>query len=362
MLKQILSSLLLFTILISCSDNIKDDKYRNSNYLFYKEDGKKGYWQKISPNSNFKYKKGNLTYFYDNSNVFSEIEIIDSFPNRTVKYYDKNEELIKNHWVKKDSLIKEHLENGYFKHNYSPNGPVIQEGLVEDNLRQGIWKFYRSEDGSLIRITEMKDNFAHGKSENYWKNGNRRNIAYWDMGEESGQGIIYHENGKIDEKHFIKDGKIHGRIEQFYPNGSKRFWANSWYGIVKDTSMYFYENGTLEKMTLVSLDTISKISNGKEFTYYSNGKLKTESEVKNDKLNGVSITYYENENMKEWMQLKNNVLDGKYIKYYETGEKKQELKAKNKYLTDNIYFFDKKGRVLKTLVAERGVIVDSIIK
>lgn len=362
MIKQILFSLLFFIILVSCSENINDNKYRNSNYLFYEEDGGKGYWQKISPNSSFEYKKGKLTYFYDNSNKFSEIEVIDSFPNRIIKYYDKKEKLIKTHWIKKDSLVKEHLENGYFKHYYSPNGPIIQEGLVKNNLRQGIWRFYRNEDGTLIRITEMKDNFAHGKSENYWKNGNRRNVAYWDMGKESGQGIIYYKNGKIEEKHFIKEGKFHGRIEQFYPNGSKKAWANTWYGIVKDTSIYFYENETLEKMTLVELDTLTKISIGKEFTYYPNGKLKTESDVKNDNYFGITITYYENGNKKEWLQLKNNKLDGKYIEYYETGEKKQEIKAKDKYLTDNIYFFDKKGRIIKTLLTENGKVVDSIIK
>jgi antitoxin component YwqK of YwqJK toxin-antitoxin module len=362
MIKQILFSLLLFILFISCSDNIKNNKYRNADYLFYEEDGKKGYWQKINSASTFKYKKGKLTYFYDNSNLFSEIEVIDSFPNRVVKYYNQNEKLIKTYWIKNDSMIKEHLENGYFKHNYSPDGPVIQEGLVENNLRQGIWKFYRSEDGSLIRVTEMKDNFAHGKSENYWKNGNRKNIAYWNKGKESGQGIAFYENGKIEEKHFIKDGKIHGRVEQFYPNGSKRYWANSWYGIVKDTSKYYYQNGILQELNLVSLDTITKISIGKVYNYFPNGKLKAESEIKNDLLYGISITYHENGKKKEWMELRNNKLNGKYIQYYESGEKKQELKAKDKYLTDNIYFFDKNGTITKTLIAEKGVIIDSIIK
>ncbi|QXP78725.1 MULTISPECIES: toxin-antitoxin system YwqK family antitoxin [Winogradskyella] len=354
--------LLLSIILLSCKDDISDDRFRNENFVYYKEDGKSGEWLKIKPNFQKELPKSHSTYFFPNGNKFLELIVLDSFHNRIYNFYNKDQKLTRIKTYKSDSIYKEIYKNGYFQGYYSNLGTLHSEGLVEKNKKQGKWNYYYEDGINIKQIAEYNNGELQGVIKDFWQNGNLKSISNWNNGIELGEGIIYHENGKIDEKHFIKDGKIHGKIEQFYSTGSKRFWANSWYGIVKDTSMYFYENGALEKLTLVSLDTISKISNGKEFTYYSNGKLKTESDVKNDKLNGVSITYYENENIKEWMQLKNNMLNGKYIEYYETGEKKQELKAKNKYLTDNIYFFDKKGIIIKTLIAESGVIVDSIIK
>ena len=120
--------ILFIIILISCKGKIG-----NSNYLFYEEEGKQGYWQKTTKNSNFKYKKGKLSYFYKNGIRFGEIEVLDSLPNRIEKFYDKEtDRLTKTVWVKDDLEYKTVYENGYYKNYYSNKGEiVIEEGLVE---------------------------------------------------------------------------------------------------------------------------------------------------------------------------------------------------------------------------------------
>lgn len=92
----------LILIFNSCRESIENSKYRNANYVFYKEEGKQGFWQKINPDSDYKYKKGKLSYFFDNENRFGEIEVLDSMPNRIERFYDKNSnKLIRTFWIKK---------------------------------------------------------------------------------------------------------------------------------------------------------------------------------------------------------------------------------------------------------------------
>lgn len=347
---------------MSCQDDINDQRFRNENYVYYEEDGKPGKWLLIKNNSNQKPPKSRTTFFFPNGNKYLELSVLDSFPNRIYKFYDKENRLTRIKTYKSDSVFKETYNNGYFQGYYSNLGNLHSEGLIKNNLKQGKWNYYYEDGLSTKERAEYKNGKLNGVHEEFWRNGNSKSLSNWKNGLEFGEGRIYHENGNIYENHFIKNGKIHGRIEQYYPNGAKRFWANSWLGIVKDTSKYFYETGILQNLKLVTIDTITRISKGNEFTYYPSRRLKTNSEIKNDLLHGISITYYENGNKKEWIEFKNNRLNGKYIQYYESGEKKQVLKGKDKYLLDDVYFYDKNGIVNKTLIVEKGIIVDSIVK
>lgn len=361
MIKKIVFSFILLRLMTSCSENIKDSSYRNTSYIFYKEEGKKGYWQKISSTSNFKYKKGRLSYFYSNKNKFAEVEVIDSFPNRIEKFYDKDEKLVKTIWRKQDSIIKIHLENGYYKHSYSNNGTIIRKGLVENYLEQGVWEKYRKEDGTLRQIIEMKDGVEHGKRENYWSDGRLKDVSYWDKGKQIGEAIVYHQNGNIEEKNFVKKGEIHGLLEQFYPSGVPKFIGTYWYGVLKDTAKAYYENGFLKNLKIRSLDTIRKTTIGKEYRYYPNGKIKAKSDTKNGLPDGIKISFYENGKMKGWAEVAQNKFSGKVITYHESGKKKIEGKVKNNILIDNIKYFNKKGDLIKTMLIEKGEIVDSIL-
>jgi len=361
MIKKIIFSFAFLLLINSCSETIGDSEFRNTKYVFYQEEGKAGYWQKISKNSDFKYKKGELTYFYANGNKFAELEIIDSFPNRVEKFYDKKERLVKTIWREQDSIMKIHLENGYFKHNYSSIGPLIREGLVENHLEQGVWRKYRKEDGTLRQIIEMKDGLEHGKRENYWSNGNLKDLTYWEKGEQIGEYIIYHENGNMNEKSFTKRGEIHGSLEQYYSNKALQFTGTYWYGILKDTAKTYYENGILKNLKVRSLDTISKITTGMEYRYYPNGKMKAKSDTKNGLPDGIKVSYYENGNIKDWGEVTQNKLNGKIKLYYETGIKQIEGTIKGNMFVSNVKYFDERGKITKTMIVENGEFIDSIL-
>lgn len=351
--------ILLFVIFNACKDDFSDEKYRNANYLFYQEDGKEGKWQKISATSDFKYKKGSLTYFYNNGNIFGELEVMDSFPNRIEKFYDKSEKLVKTIIRKGDSIVNIHLENGYFKHSYSSNGLIIMEGLVENNLEQGIWKKYRSEDGSLRQIIEMKDGLENGRRENYWPNGKLKSISYWKLGKQLGEASMFFENGNIQERNFIRNGKIHGLLQKYYDDGTLKFSGNYWNGERIDSCKTYYENGKLRLLQIFDLDTTSMKKSGTQIKYYPSGQVEAEITFKN---NIASLKrYYESGALEEISTKVNNKHDGQVIVYHENGNKKLEGIASEGFFNGKFRFFDKSGNLEKTVTFDYGKPLDSIM-
>ena len=304
---------LILSILIfySCKEkgNINDSKHRNSNYIFYKETGQEGYWQKINKTSDFKYKKGQLTNYYDNGNKFGKVEILDNIHNRIEKFYNKEtSELTKTIWYKNNLEYKRVHENGYQKYFYSNKGLIInEEGLVKDNLEQGLWKRYSSDNGKLKEIINFKDGKPHGERKNYWKNGNLKSSAYWDSGIQSGKGFFYYENGNIEESNYRFNEKLHGEYKAYYPDKKIKKHCNYWNNKTLDTCRSYYPNGNLKKLELYKLDTITHTSYGKTFFYYESGNLKLVTEAKDYKPNGIAKYYNEEGKLIEFMTFENGV-------------------------------------------------------
>ena len=362
-LNSILKILLSFSLLMtfnSCSEN---SKYRNADYVFYQEDEKEGFWQKISANSDFKYGKGKLSYYFDNGNKFAELEVLDSFPNRIEKLYDKEtSKLIKTVWKKGNLEYKRIYENGYYGHYYSNFGQIIiEEGLVENNLEKGIWKRYYNNNGAIKQIIDFKDGKKHGKRENFWTNGNLKNVSHWNMDKPIREVLQYHENGNVKGKNSIKNGKIHGLSKTYYSDGKLKSICNFWYAQSIDTCKKYYPNGNLKRLDITKLDTINLTSSGKVYIYYENGQLQKEAQSKNYTAHGIGKVYYENGNIHQQFNLINGVKNGKVKTFYETGELWSEGYAENNSFSGKIKYYDKNGRLEKTIVAENGVEIDSII-
>ncbi|TXG38474.1 toxin-antitoxin system YwqK family antitoxin [Seonamhaeicola maritimus] len=355
---------ILFLILFfSCKNNPNDSIFKNSDYVFYEEDGKKGYWQKISKDSDFKYKKGILNYYYDNGKRFGEIEILDSLPNRIEKLFDmETDSLIKTVWKKNNEEYKRIYEDGYYNHFYSNKGEIIiEEGLVKNNLEQGLWKRYWNTNGTLKQTINFRDGKKHGKRVNYWENGNTKDISNWNMDKQFGQGIIYYENGKIEEENHVKDGKLHGIVKEYYKSGNIKSKDKYWNGKKCDTSKTFYENGNLKELQLIDFDSLTLNSSGKEFRYFSNGNLKVEVEFVNFKANGNLIIYNEDGVIIERSKKLDNKHKGSFTIYYDSGIKQIEGNANNGYFHGKLNYFDENGKLIKIVKYDNGTALDSII-
>ncbi len=354
--------LLFLIILTSCKDNISNKKFRNNKYVFYQENGKAGEWLKINPDLEKKLPKSHSSYFFPNGNRYAEIEVIDSFPNRIIKHYDKvNDNLTRTSIYKSDSLINEVFENEYYRQYHSNMGLLQSEGLIENHLFQGKWKFYRKDGKNIKQVVEYVNDTLQGVREDYWENGFQKTKTAYLNGKQNGKSFHYHENGEIEEIIFLKNGLIHGVATRFYPNGKLDSKCDYWNGKVMDSCKFYYKNGNLEKLEIIKLDTITLKSSGIVYRYYESGEIEKELVTENDQVNGKAKLYYKNGNLAQEFDVVNNIKNGTVKVYYETGELNYSGFIKNNLLDGKIKYYDKKGKHIKTMTEKNGVKIDSII-
>src|SRR5690606_25574111 len=212
----------------------------------------------ISNNSDFDYKPGLITYFFDDGNIFATIKIVDSFPNRVVNYYNENK-ILATEYYKNNDLSKTIKKDGYHIEYRSNKGDLIGEGFIKNNKEQGEWK-------------------------DYYRNGNVERIINF------------------------KNGEKHGSFKELYENGMVRVLGKMWNGRRSDTIKWFYESGKIKCLEITLLDTISKISHGISKHYNENGSLSKLINIKNEKKEGKCIIYYNNGRIKLKTDYLNDVL------------------------------------------------------
>jgi antitoxin component YwqK of YwqJK toxin-antitoxin module len=352
--------LFLLITLTSCKDDIFSKKFRNENYVFYQENGKAGKWLKINPDLEIKLPKSHSTYFFPNGNRYAELEIIDSFPNRIIRYFDKeNDNLVRTCTYKSDLLKSEVFENGYYRQYHSNLGFLQSEGLIENQMFQGKWKFYRKDGETIKQIVEYVNDTLHGIREDYWENGTLKSKTTNINGKQNGKTYHYHENGETEEINFLKDGKVHGLSTRYYPNGKLESKCTYWLDLRRDTCEFYYKNGNLEKLEIIKLDTTTSLSSGIVYRYYESGELEKVLESENNQVNGKAKLYYKNGNIAQEFDVVNNIKSGKVDVYYETGDLNYTGFAKNNLLDGEIKYFDKKGKLIKTVIGKNGIAIDS---
>ena len=286
--------LILFAIFSSCKDEISNEKYRNENYVFYQEDGKAGIWQKINPDLDITRPKSLSTYFFPNGSRYAELEVIDSFPNRVIKYFNKKDELKRTIKYTNDSIENLTYENGYYESYYSNKGLLKVEGLIKNGMNQGIWKYYRKDGETLKKLSEYINDTINGTNQEFWENGNLKAKSTFYEGEQNGETIHFYETGEKKESNFRKNGVLNGPTKIFYKSGLIKSHRNFWNNKIIDTAKGYYENGQIRVIQIHNLDTITMKESGKEWIYYKNGQIKSFANISNYKLNGKPTFYDEN--------------------------------------------------------------------
>ena len=128
-------------------------------------------------------------------------------------------------------------------------------------------------------------------------------INYVD-GVRNGEDNMYHGNGQIAVNHFYKNGQIvDGTYVDLDSNGEKM-------------GVFIYKNGKL---------------NGKAFTYYENGQLRSEGNWENEERHGYWKEYYESGQLRSEGNWKNEERHGYWKEYYESGQLKSERNYKDGY-------------------------------
>jgi antitoxin component YwqK of YwqJK toxin-antitoxin module len=353
--------LLLLVIFSSCKGDISDEKYRNENYVFYQEEGKAGKWQKINPELEIKLPKSHSTYFFPNGSRYAELKVIDSFPNRIIKYFNKEDKLIRTVKFKSDSMVSKVFENGNYRGYHSNLGFLQSEGLFENNMYQGNWKFYREDGKTLKQTANYINDVSVGIRKDYWENGKLKNRSVYVNGKPNGQTIHYYESGKLKEINHLKNGEFHGPMKGFFENGDISYLRNYWNGKRKDTCITYFKNGEIERLQIYDLDTLSMKSKGKEYVYFDTGELKLEVDFTGYSKTGKLIVYNKNGVIIERSEKRNNKHQGAFVTYYDSGIKKLEGNIYDGYFDGKLNYYNTEGKITKTVNYDNGTVLDSIM-
>jgi len=296
-----MSFILIVFFAISCDDDMKDFKYRNSNYAYFISTSGRGEWRLIEENIKNDYIKGDqIYYFFDNGDKYGKIEIIDKYENRIVYFYN-NDTITERIKYKNNEPFETYKKDGFHIEYKSNKGQILSKGYIKDNKEDGLWEdFY--EDGNLKRKMNFKNGLRHGNF-----------IEYFDNSDISLIGKYWH-NQKID------------------------------------TLKWFYKDGTIKIKEVYIVDTINKKCVGYVNHFFENGKIHKIVPILDWKREGIAKLYYENGNLKFLTEYKNDVIEGIVKGYHENGKLYYSGKVKDN-IKEKVFefeYYDEEGNLVKT--------------
>ena len=221
------------------------------------------------------------------------------------------------------------------------------------------WKFYYKDGKTIKQTVEYVNDTLNGMREDFWENGNLKNTVNIINGKHNGESLHYYENGNLEEKNNLKDGILHGLMVKYFKNKNVESERKYWNGELIDSCKSYYENGQLRLLQFFDLDTISMKKNGTQINYYPNGKIEAELTYNENTAN--IKRYYESGELEEISTKVNDQHNGQVTVYYKNGNKKIEGIAKNGYYNGTFKYFNKSGKLEKTVNYNLGKPLDSIM-
>jgi len=161
------------------------------------------------------------------------------------KYYKKKEEYLPDgvHTIESYSgyTILNKLNgkiHGSYEKFYRDGNIELKTNYTNGEIHGSYEKFYR--DGNIGLKTNYTNGKIDGSNEEFHKNGEIKFKTYYSNGIQNGETTTYDEDGNLLRKSFLKDGDYSGEVIEYYKSGNIRM-----------------------------------KNNGKCYTFYSKGEIKT---------------------------------------------------------------------------------------
>jgi len=163
---------------------------------------------------------------------------------------------------------------------------AAEEPVASPENTDGVYivqKYYDS--GKLLSETEYKGEVPQGTAKTYYESGQLKIETPIEGGLPEGVEKVYYTNGKIWMERPYTQGKINGMVKTYYENGQLKSERNYKRGEPDDANVHqkeYYPNGNL-KMEATS-QYVKDSLHGVAKTYHENGKLKSETVIKDSAL------------------------------------------------------------------------------
>lgn len=291
-------------------DYYPDSKIENKNY--YSNDKQNGFQESFNADGILSdktfYKYGNLIteYYYDDKgNLLEEINIdVDSASYLLINHFNNNK--INNVF----NMLYGKKHGKYTSYHF--NGKINIEGNYLNGEKHGEWKWYHS-NGKIETI----GNYAYGNKEGIWKdyydNGTLDSETPYFFGKINGVEKSYNNTGVLTQTRDFEDNILQGEIN-FYSEDGKlqltRYYLN---GILVGYS-YLDKNGNKLPIIPVVNETAKIVS------YFDNGKVAREMELKNGEFINHYNEYYYTGQLYQEQEYINDNRHGKLLVYYPDGK------------------------------------------
>jgi antitoxin component YwqK of YwqJK toxin-antitoxin module len=305
------------------------------------------------------------------------------------KYFRKDGGLIKL------ASYKDGLPDGAFKEFY-PDGKPRVETPFKKGFITGTQKFY-NDKGILIQSIECKQNYYNGKLRRFYSNGKLKSESIYTMGalisvtksfdrygnplpmgsfaNGTGTVIEYTETGAKEYEAEYKEGAQNGYVTEYYTDGNvfRHYKCRNWK--IEGKQQTFYPNGKLSSEMEISEDGFY---DGKCMFYYSNGKISDIQVRKQGMLwnilqstdtagkpldagnlkngTGTARIYDDSCRITEISELKNGMKNGIARIYYPNGNISEEIPYTNDTLDGIHKKFYENGKILSETEVKKGKI------
>gem|GEM_PF-894348 len=293
---------------------------------------------------------------------------------------------------KKGAVVSSGKEKGgvlIYKAYYPDGKTLSSEGTFKDGLQEGEWKFYHANNylesknqylkgelhglsvhyystGAVEFEKNYKNGYADGLYKGYYRNKQLEKIGYFVEDQKQGYWIGYYPNGKLESEYYyvndVKDrymveysvsglkkmeeyyeygflkfinhfdtlGKVAnvntfnrgtGEYKTVYSNGKTRTQYQMKNGLIEGAITFKHFNGKIEETLMYTKGN----RNGEVKNFDDDGKLVAVGSYKNDERTGLWKYYYPNQKIESMGVYKNNQRDSLWIDYAENGNKDSEV-------------------------------------
>lgn len=236
------------------------------------------------------------------------------------------------------------------------NGVCLKECWYNNDKLNGLCKeFYDS--GSIKKEANYKMDEYNGDVKEYFEDGLLKNHEIYTNGVRTGEWIevsstgdkfykAYENNLMVNEKRVLKDGRV---FETSYPTNGDLAKHTEYDAAGNIIERSYYEGYSKD------LKSASTKKEGKQISYYENGRIREERFWESGNLQGSSKSYFESGNLKDVQFNTKGKKDGIYASFSDTNGLLNVGIYKNNKKVDQWYSLKRDGSIEKIVYDDYGV-------
>jgi antitoxin component YwqK of YwqJK toxin-antitoxin module len=203
--------------------------------------------------------------------------------------------------VSSEGFMRDGQPDGYWK-TYFPTGVIKSEGNRKNHLLDSIWVFYNESGDTLQKVNYImgkRNGYTLGYNVNHGQDPmNRGRIISQELyvnDKREGLSMYYFSNGLIREEVLFTGQKRHGISREYNEEGVL-------------ITIQRFNNGVLVERERINRTDAGDLKQGVWKTFYSNGRIKSESNYRDDLMEGPFKEYDENGNLQVILQYAKGIL------------------------------------------------------